>query len=171
MSTIEKDINYIASRKDDTMLDVIVRLGKWRGMGTGIFYFIISLLVFSYGVYSLVKYKEATATVQESIIDPNVLQTFFGVSYNNYKTTIVFPTSDTTFETSIISTNIQYPKDTKLNIIYDKYNYNAQVSNNTYSWIAAILGILGLTGSGIYFYLSKTSRTFQTTVGLYGKLF
>lgn len=171
MSTIEKDINYIASRKDDTMLDVIVRLGKWRGMGTGIFYFIISLIIFSYGAYSLTRYKETTAIVQESTINPTVFQTFFGVSYNTYKTIVVFPISDTTFQTDTISTNIQYPKDTQLHIIYDKYTYDAQISNHTYSWVATILGILGLIGSVIYFYLSKTSRTFQTTVGLYGKLF
>jgi hypothetical protein len=171
MSSIEKDINYISSRKDDTMLDVIVRLGKWRGMGIGLFYFIVSLLVFSYGVYSLVSYKETTGIVQESHVDPRVFQSFFGVSYNSYQTTIVFPISDKTFQTKIVSTNIQYPTDTQLNIIYDTYNYDIQITNNTYSWIAAILGFLGLMGSAIYFYLSKKSRTFQTTIGLYGQLF
>lgn len=168
-SSLKKDVS--ASPKDEDMLDVIIRLGKWRGVGIGLFYFIISLVIFSYGIYSLVRYRETKGTVVESKANPKALQTPFGANINSYVTSIKFPiTEHDEYHTSDVTTNLQYTPGTELIVIYDTQTLHVQISNNTYSWVALVLGIIGMIGSGIYILLSLRSRTFQTTVGLYGKL-
>lgn len=169
-SSLEKDIKVLSTKKEDSMLDVIIRLGKWRGVGIGLFYFLISLSIFVYGVYSLVRYKEAIGIVVDSNISPKALQTFFGTSIVSYETTIEFPISDNVFHQDKISTNIQYTKGSEINILYDTQTFSSQISNQKYSWIATIIGIIGMLGSIIYMLLSWRSRAFQTTVGLYGSL-
>jgi hypothetical protein len=172
-SLFKKDVQELSSKskKEDSMLETIIRLGKWRGLGIGLFYLLVSLILFSYGAYSLIRYKETTGIVRACDINPKALQTFFGTNINSYQTLIEFPVSDTSFHQDTVSTSIQYPVGSELTIIYDTRTLKVQISNNRYSWLALVIGLIGILGSVAYMTLSWRSRAFQTTVGLYGKLF